>query len=143
VKVAQTVAELNDPESIPALADSLGTGFVLHRTLAAFGEAAAPAVVAVVTSPESTYDAVNEGLIALRFMVEDMATHPLSRATLESIRLAAEQHLISPGRPAGTGTTLRWAIDLAVALNDRKLRGIVALLASNPNEVMARGITDP
>lgn len=143
-KVCQTVAELRDPAAIAVLAGSLGTcGWVVHREVAAFGEQAAPAVLAVVTSSQSSYEAVNEGLIALRFMVENADMRPLSDATVKGIRRAAEQHLIAPGRPSGTGVTLRWAIDLAVALGDPGLRRMVESLAFDPQTVIARGITDP
>jgi hypothetical protein len=142
-RLTQTVVELRDPRTIPALAQSLGTGFVLHRALAGFGEAAAPAVLAVVTSPQSSYDAINEGLIALRFMVEGAQSQPLLADTRQRIAAAAAQHLSQPGRPIGTGTTLRRAIDLAVVLGDPNLRRIVEAIASDPKEVTARGVTDP
>jgi hypothetical protein len=143
-RVCQTVTELRDPSTIPVLAGSLGAcGWVIHRDLASFGEQAAPAVIAVVTSPQSSYDAVNEGLIALRFMVENRDQRPLSATSLKGIRRAAEFHLNAPGRPPGTGVTLRWAIDLAVALGDPGLTRIVETLASDSAALIARGITDP
>jgi hypothetical protein len=142
-RVTQTVAELKDPRAIPLLVDSMGSGWVLHRTLAAFGEPAATAIIAAVAAPTTPYEAVNEGLIALRFLVEDTKRRPLSPTTLQGIRKVAQQHLDGPGRPAGTGVTLRWAIDLAVATGDAALRRVVESLASNTSEIVARGITDP
>jgi hypothetical protein len=141
-RLCQTVAELRDPRTIPVLADSLGGGFVVHRHLAAFGENAAGPVLAVVMAQESDYEAVNEGLVSLRFMVENQRVRPLRNETLQLIRSAAQQHLTRPGRPPGTGVTIRWAIDLAVALKDPALRRIVESLASSPAEIMALGITD-
>lgn len=139
-QVAHVVSELGDPQAIPALAGALGTGSTLVRdALADFGERAAPAVLAVVSSPESHYSAVDEGLIALRFMVEGVGPSPLSAATLNQVRRATRERL--------TGneyfTTLWRAIDLAVALNDPSLRQIVQSLASDATEVSARGVTNP
>ena len=139
-EVARAVAETQDPLAIPALAGVLGTGFIVIRALAAFGEKAVPTVVDVVTSQDSIHYAVDDGLIALRFMVENTASRPLSPAALAGIRRAADQHLRN-----GKGlniTTLWWAIDLAVALNDRGLRRSVEQLATDWNAVEATGITD-
>jgi hypothetical protein len=142
--VAHAVSQLEDPQAIPALAGALGTGSTLVvDALADFGERAAPAVLGVVTSPGSRISAVHGGLITLRFIVERASRSPLSAATLEQIRRTAEQHLTIQGQFARTGVTLRWAIDLAVALKDPGLRGIVEALASDPNEVIAKGVTDP
>jgi hypothetical protein len=139
-RVCQAIAELRDPSAIPALARGLGTcGWVIHRYLADFGEQAAPAVLAVVTSPKSSVYAVDEGLIALRFMVEGAGKRPLSAVTLEGIRRAAGHRLIGKQY----FTTLWWAIDLAVVLNDPDLKKIVEALASDVNAVMARGVDQP
>lgn len=138
--VAHVVSELQDPQAIPALAGALGSGSTLVRdALADFGERAAPAVLAVVTAPESRYTAVNEGLLSLRYMVEGKGSPPLSPETLNQIRGAAKQRLMGKQR----FTTLWRAIDLAVTLNDPELRQLVQSLASDANEVIARGVTDP
>jgi hypothetical protein len=138
---ARTVAELHDPGTIPALVNyGLGTGGPPIDTLAAFGEQAAPAVLAAVMSPDTPHDTVDSGLITLRFMVEGRASRALSAGTIAQIRRAAEQHLAT-----GKGlqiTTLWWAIDLAIALNDAKLRGIVQSIASDQNAVLDRGVVD-
>jgi hypothetical protein len=111
----------------------------VRDALADFGERAAPAVLAVVNSPDAHYSAVDEGLITLRFMVEGTGPRPLSAGTLDQIRGAARQRL--------TGkqyfTTLWRAIDLAVVLKDPNLRQTVQALASDPTEVSARGVTNP
>jgi hypothetical protein len=140
--IARVVAELRDPEAIPALTAALGSASVVPHALAGFGEQAAPLVLAVVLSADSWYEAVNEALIALRFMVEMSSIRPLSPGTLSEVRRAAELRLTRPGDPPGTGTTLRWAIDLAVALDDPVLRRIVEVLATDWNAVVARGIED-
>lgn len=142
-RVTETVAGLGDPQAIPVLVNSLGTGYVIHRTLAAFGEAAAPGIVGIVMSPQSGYEAINEGLIALRFMVESAKRRPLSAASMQGIRAAAIHHLSQSGRPVGTGVTLRWAVDLAIVLGDADLRRIVETIAADPEELIARGITEP
>ena len=46
-------------------------------------------------------------------------------------------------RFASTGVTLRWAIDLAMVLDDPDLTLIVSLLAYDSEAVTARGVTDP
>jgi hypothetical protein len=137
--VSRVVAELRDPQAIPALSEAIYGGFTVIRALADFGERAVPAVLRVVTSPESHYDAVNHGLITLRFIVEGAGTRPLSASTLDQIRRAAEQRL--------TGkqyfTTLWRAVDLAAVLNDADLRRVVGSLAADWSEVVARGVEDP
>ena len=72
--------DLKSPQAIPQLVKTLGLGFSLvPRQLAAFGEDAAPAVLAAVTTPApSNREAAYEGLMALRFMVEGAGTRPLS-----------------------------------------------------------------
>lgn len=135
--VCETIAELRDPAAIAVLARGLGTcGFQVHRYLAQFGDQATAAVLAIVTWQDSSYAAVDEGLIALRFMVENASERALSPASLKRIRRAAEQRL--------TGkqyfTTLWWAIDLAIALHDPDLRRIVESLASDQSAVVARGV---
>ena len=135
--VARIVAGLNDDQAIPVLAGALGMGNV-NRALADFGEKAVPFVVDVVTSKSAHYSAVDDGLRVLRLIVEGKRPRPLSGSTMAAIRQAAQQRL--------TGeqyfTTVWNAIDLAIALNDPKLREIVQSLASDPNEIVARGITD-
>jgi hypothetical protein len=138
--VARTVAALHDPRTIPALANfGLGTGSPPRDALVAFGEQAAPAVLAAVMSPDSSHDTVDDGLVTLRFMVEGMASHPLTAGTIAQIRRAAEQRM--------TGkqyfTILWYAIDLASVLNDTKLWSIVQSIASDLNEVFARGVENP
>jgi hypothetical protein len=142
-RVCETVAELWDPVTVQALAGSLGTcGWQVHRYLAHFGEIAAPPVLAVVMAPTSSYDAVNEGLIALRMIVEK-AGLSLSPSFRHAFREAAEHHLNAVGEPPGTGTTVRWAIDLAVVLADPMLLDTVRTIAADPQAAIARGITDP
>lgn len=139
--LAGIVIRLEDPQTIPALAAVLGHGLMAARALAAFGEEAVPAVLGVVRSPQSHSRLVNGGLIALRFMVEGAGIRPLGAASLEQIRAAAEYHLNR--RQSGIGANLRWAIDLAVVLDDPELRAIVESIARDPNEIIRRGITDP
>ena len=137
--VAHVVSQLDDPKAISALAGALGSGSTLvPDALADFGNRSASSVLAVVTSPTSGYNAVDDGLIALRFMVEGTGSPPLSSRSLEQIRAAAKQRL--------TGkqyfTTLLRAIDLAVTLDDPDLRQVVQSLAADPSEVVARGVTN-
>jgi hypothetical protein len=136
-RVCETIAELRDRAAIAVLARGLGAcGFLVHRYLAEFGDLATPAVLAVVTSPASSYESVSEGLIALRFIVENASERPVSPASLERIRRAAEQRLT--GRQYFS--TLGRAIDLAIVLRDPDLRTIVESLASDSRAVVARGI---
>jgi hypothetical protein len=140
-RIATVVADFSDPASVPALASALGSGFTVIRALAAFGEQAAASVLAVVSSSDSGTDAVNHGLITLRLLVENSQTRPLRDATISSIRRATEQRLRT-GKGLAV-TTLWWAIDLAAVLNDAQLRHSVERLATDWNEAIARGITDP
>ncbi len=137
--VAQEVVEMRDPRAIPALAGAVGSGMMVIRALVEFGEPAARAVLEVVDSPNTTPQGVDGGLLALRMMVENSGIRPLSPDKWERIRRAALQHLTER-----QSTVVLWqAIDLAVVLDDPDLRRIVQLLASDRNEVIARGVTDP
>jgi hypothetical protein len=137
--LSRFVGELRDPRAIPALSEAIYGGVTVMRALAAFGEPAVAPVVKVVSSSESHYNAVNHGLITLRLIVEGTPAQPLSKASLEQIRGAVEQRL--------TGKqyfTILWqAIDLAVVLDDARLRGIVETLATDWNVVLLRGVEDP
>jgi hypothetical protein len=137
--VAGAVSDLDDPSAIPGLTRALGSGFTMvSRRLGAFGDAAAPAVLAALGRPGLDAGAVDDALDALRFMVEGANASPLSTGTVESVRGVAERWLME--RPQSI-LTLAAAIDLAIALGDPALRRIVEFLASDPTEVVARGIT--
>ena len=130
--------DLKSPRAIPELVKTLGLGFsIVPRQLAEFGEDAAPAVLAVVTFADSDREVVGTGLMALRFMVEGAGPRPLSAATRERIKQAAEQWLAARQQSI---LTLGAAIDLAAVLSDPDLRRILELLASDPNAVASRGI---
>jgi hypothetical protein len=139
--LARSVSELHDPGMIPALAESLGVGFSVTRAHAEFGDAAADAVLDIVMSPQSTHYAVNDGLIALRLMVELAGPERgLPPSTMARIREAAEYHLTSKPRFIGT---VWWALDLAAVLPASPLREIVEAFASDPALARAMGATDP
>jgi hypothetical protein len=137
--LAAAVTELHDPQAIPALSAALFAGPLVSLALADFGERAAPSVVQPVMAPDAWYDTVDGGLISLRFILERRSEHPLSPATMAQIRDATTQHLIGKQY----FTTLWRAIDVAAVLGDASLRSILELLASDPNEVFARGVEDP
>jgi hypothetical protein len=140
----RVVVPFKDPRAIPALAGVLGTGMRSVRALVAFGDAAVTSTVAVVASPESMTAAVDDGLVALRMMVElQTPQRRLLPTSLAEIRRAAELRLRTPGRASSNGVTVRWAIDLAAALNEPALRAVVQALASDPGESISRGIVDP
>ena len=112
------------------------------RPLAAFGESAVPAILAAESLPESGTGAVNHALIALRFIAEGAsAGSVLSERALAELRRVAARRLSNAEGSATT--TLRWAIDLAWVVQDKDLRQSVEVLATDPNVVIARGITDP
>jgi hypothetical protein len=137
--IQRMVAEFNDPTAIGVLAEALGMGTVI-RPLAGFGEQAVPAIVSVVSSSESHYSAVDDGLRTLRLIVEGTKRPPLSTNTLAQIRSVVRQRL--DGRQP-MFTTVWYAIDLATIVDDVGLREIVKNLAENRNAVLARGIDDP
>jgi hypothetical protein len=131
------VAELRDPNAISALAGALGM-FTAIRALARFGEQAIPAVIGAVSSPESHYSAVTDGLLVLRWIIEQRRD-TLSERSISEIRRAAEQRLTGQQN----FSTLWYAMDLAAALGDEELRSIVADLATYPQAIIARGVIDP
>ena len=136
-QVAEVVSQLEDPQAIPALAGALGSGSTLvPDALADFGDRAAAPVLRVVTSANSRKEAVPDGLLALRFMVEGRGARPLSAGVLSEIRRAAKRRLTGKQYDP----TLWKAIDLAVVLGDVELRRIVEALAADRGEVVARGI---
>ena len=138
--VTRAVAELRDPGSIRGLAAALGSGATVTNALAEFGEAAAPAVIRVVSAHDSMPDAVGHGLITLRFLVEGEAIRPLSPRTRDAIRRVAREQLTAKQR----FVSVLWrAIDLAVAVQDRELAALVQAIADNPQETITRGISDP
>lgn len=137
--LTRAVVPLRDARAIPALVDALGTSALVTNALADFGEPAAPAVLAVVTSTESMPDAIDHGLITLRFMVEGSLGR-LSPGLLAQIRAAASQRLT--GQQPFVSTIWR-AIDLAMALKDPDLTKIVQSIADSPFEVRSRGVTEP
>lgn len=138
--LTRTVAALQDPAAIPALAGALGTGFAAIRALEAFGEQAAPTVLATVLSRDRSSEAVDSGLITLRMMVEGSRVRPLSAGVLAQIRRAAEMRLTEPQEFV---TTVWRAIDLAVVLDDAPLRRLVDSIAADPRSItLTRGKMD-
>src|SRR5688500_16495246 len=73
---AEIVSELRDARAIPALAAALGSGGSAIRGLVEFGERSVPSMVAVVTSPDTSPASVQDGLLALRFVVEGETSLP-------------------------------------------------------------------
>ena len=141
--LSRLVVPLGDKRSIPALVGAMRFAPPASDALTAFGELAAPHVLEVVMDPRSFRSHVDTGLIALRYMIEQPSTdYPLTASTLDSIRKAARLHLLAED-PLGTGMTMRWAIDLAIALDDPKLRRIVESLASDPAAARAREVNRP
>lgn len=138
--LTRAVVPLRDPGSIPGLLEALGTGALVTNALADFGEAAAPGVLAVVTSSASVPDAIDHGLITLRFMTEGTQLRPLSPPIVAQVRAAARQRLTGQ-QPFVT--TIWRAIDLAMALQDPDLTKMVQSIADSPLEVRSRGVTDP
>jgi|ERR1051326_5419460 hypothetical protein len=140
--VSRVVAELKDPKAIPALAGALGMGTVI-APLADFGQQAVPAVLGVVTAQQSSHYAVEDGLRTLRLIIERGGIRSLPVSMLDQIRRAVQQRLTGKQYFATIWYAIWYAIDLAASLNDPNLRRLVQSLASNRNEVFARGITDP
>ena len=137
--VSRKVAELKDRRAIPALARSIYGGDTAAKALAAFGDASVAPVVAVVTAPTSHYDFVAFGLTALRHLVEQSRQRPMSPEAREQIRGAALERLTGPEH----FVALWRAIDLATALEDPELAGIVSSLAYDSQALATRGLTDP
>jgi hypothetical protein len=137
--LVELVVDMKHPETVDALVGALGTGLSAIRALADFGELAAPAVIGVVTDPRGAPDEVSDGLLTLRFLVEDQSIPPASLELHSAVRDAAAERL-SGEQSVGV---LERAIDLAVALEDEALLGIVRALARERNEVVARGVDDP
>jgi hypothetical protein len=137
--VSRKVAELRDRRAIPALAQAIYGGDTAARALAAFGDASVSPVARVVTSPTSHYNSVDFGLTVLRLLVEQSRVQPLSPTARDESRRAALDRLTGPEY----FTSLWRAIDLAVALEDPELVGIVSSLAYDQRALAARGLTDP
>ena len=133
----RVVAQTNNPSTIPALVQAMGSAGLIPY-LADYGEVAAPAVLDLVTNSESNYYAVNDGLRVLRLMVENQSAQPLSAQTLARMRDAAEQRLTGPQY----FTTVYYAIDLAGVLDDPVLTQKLEGIAAYDSEVYALGIED-
>ena len=130
------VVALNDSISIPALANSLGTGMTPIRALVGFGQGATVSTLRVTNASTSEHEQVADGLLTLRLMVDNATHKPLTAAIRTRIHDAATSRL------SGTQSldVLLRAIDLAIALGDGELRQTVAVLAANRDEVQRRGI---
>jgi hypothetical protein len=136
-QLAKVVATFRDPGVIPSLAGALGSSPQAINALAEFGEPAASAVLQVLENTAST-SVEMDALLTLRFMAEGVGG-PLTAGTRERMRQVARERLTTRQKSI---TTVRGAIDLAVALNDAELRRIVQSLASDRNAVVALRDTD-
>jgi hypothetical protein len=138
-RLIERVVAFGDPAAIPVLAGAVGTGNMAIRALVGFGEQAVPAIVKHVNNPAIIPYHVGSGLIALRMIVERATDRPLTPVSQEGIRSTAHRFLTD----GDDSVTLSIAIDLAVALDDDELMGIVRVLASDSDSIRARGIADP
>lgn len=140
-RLTEVVIGLRDPRTIPSLVAVLGTGSsATPFALAAFGELAAAELVEVAKSTDNIFQ-MDDALVALRCMVENVDTHPLSSETLNGIVDVADYRFNNPTRLAENGVQLSHAIDLAIALNDRNLLQTVNLMASDSQALLERGVT--
>lgn len=137
-KLARLVAEFRDPQAIPALAEAMSTSPPAMKALAEFGEPAAGAVLSAYERSAHP-PMIIAALLTLRYMAEGVGAEPLSPMTLHAIRRVAEERLTSEQ----LDPVLQRAMDLAWALDDPELMAIVEAIASDPEEVIQRGITDP
>ena len=136
--LAHVVSGLGEEKAIPGLAGALGTSPPAIFALAEFRENAVEYVIDAI-SVEGYLEAVTDGLISLRLMVEQKDMPPLSSEATGRIVEVAKAHLTGEQSPV----TLWRAIDLAVALNDTLLTSIVRKLATDDREIRARGIAAP
>jgi len=136
--LAFVVSAFRDPRAIPGLAGAHGYSPAASAALADFGEPAAPAVLAVLETTTNT-SVADDALRTLRFMAEGVGRQPLTDGTRDRIRRAAKRRLTEPQKSI---TTIWGAIDLAVALEDPELRGIVQSLASDRSAVVRLRKTD-
>lgn len=130
--LAHVVSAFRDPRAIPGLAGALGSSPPASSALADFGEPAAPAVLLALETT-TRIGVADDALTTLRFMAEGVGARPLTDATRDRIRRAAKRRLTEPQKSI---TTIWKAIDLAVALKDPELRGIVQSLASDRSAVV-------
>ena len=137
--LAFVLSAFRDPRAIPGLAGALGSSPAAASALADFGEPAAAAVLSVLETTTSTSEA-SDALTTLRFMAEGVGRQPLTDATRDRIRHAAKRRLTEPQESI---VTIWKAIDLAVALKDPELRGVVQSLASDRSAVVRLRKTDP
>jgi hypothetical protein len=136
-RLAFVVAKLHEPRAIPALAGALGESPRAATALADFGEPAARAVLQVIGETDDP-SVMMDALIALRMLVEEEKQRPLTPVTRRDVRIVASESMTAKG----SVTTLWRAIDLAIALGDDRLRGIVQRIATDRAEVLARGVKD-
>jgi len=135
--LAQQVAQFRDPAAIPGLVAAVGISPPAMFALADFGQVAAAELVVRARSPDPA--PMMASLIGLRLLAERRSSVPLSTPTVQQMKLIALRHLTGVQRaPAATW----FAIDLAVALEDDELRGIVHKLATDRAEVARLGIVD-
>jgi len=119
------VIRLRDPNTIPVLVQSLGTGNAVINALVQFGDVAAPAVLAVARSDKARGEAIDDALRTLTRMVQAAKLRP---STIQTVRLVAGERL------AGTQayTVVLNTIELAEALGAPELLGRVEQLANDP-----------
>ncbi len=101
------------------------TGSGKSDALADLGAAAFPAVLEFVANPDTRRSGVTDGLVALRFMLEDGS---LGEAEVVRARLSGTQDY----------SIVKAGLHLAVALEDPELRQIVQEIATNGAAAAAR-----
>jgi hypothetical protein len=141
--VAEILIPFKLTAAIPALAGALGMGPIISNALADFGNQAVAPVLSVLASARSG-GAIHDGLLTLRFLVEDRAQRPLTAASLAGIQREIEKRLTDQVRADGLGVTYLWyAIDVAAVMNEPGLRRHLEALAADVAASKGRGVSDP
>lgn len=141
IDLVRIVGRLDNPAAIPALVSAMGTGPATFGALARFGNDSVEPIAAAVVSPDTMPEAISDGLIALRFLIETSTGAQLSRSSVQRIRDVAAFRLRDPGMFA-RGVTLADAIDLATTLKDPALFKDVEAIARDSVAVTARGVSN-
>ena len=125
------VVQLEDRSAIPVIARAMGSGLMATRALVAFGPEAADHVLEIVESLEFADDGILPGgLLTLRMMVEKAGSggeygewFTGRKSRIHSVAA----HFLDPAASNSFPSVVR-AIDLAGALGDDDLRGMLAAL---------------
>ena len=140
-ELLEAVVQFNDPAVVDSLVPHVGTGNMVIRKLATFGDRVVPQMVNLALQPasEGTAESIMGATYVLYRLVEREPEQPLSNQSRRAIIGVARERLQGNQPDYLVGS----ALELAVITGDQGLLNRVKALATSEAAVRSLGVSEP